>query len=344
MRIQGEIVISKQQSNISGRRWNILVTVLLSFVLGAALGFEASFLGFQPFSTCLLQDAGNNPPTHEPPCSPNIVDPTGFSSKNLSLWIDYARFPPPVFRNKTVVLCDAVRGESSGWHYCLPISGRKDVPFCSESMREDLLQPQTRETRCFASVLHMLLMDVYEEMERLDLHPALLYGTLLGAVRENRIIPFTEDVDIGWRMTMHGARQLQATLARQGYHMLLRDIWRVCVAPTHPLAGNLYDATVDLVQGPMEVPYVDLYEMKRVNESIWSIDQASPDQYLPSERIEPFKKVMIRGVEFNTVADPGFFLAREYGKKYMTPKPRRIRPKVTTTHYPQRKRSIAREN
>lgn len=276
---------SMQSATVSGRRWKILVAVLLSFILGAALGFKASLLGFHPFLLCPSQDTGSNPLAHELSCSPKIVNPRGFATKSLSSWLVHARFSPPVFRNKSMVLCDAIQGESSGWTYCLPISGRKDIPFCSDSVREALLQPQTRETRCFASVLHMLLMDVYEEMERLDLNPALLYGTLLGAVRENRIIPFTEDVDIGWQMTVRGARQLQTSLAGKGYHMLLRDIWRVCVAPTHPLAGNLYDANMDLVQGPMEVPYVDLYEMKRVNESIWRISEASPSQNLPAERI-----------------------------------------------------------
>lgn len=330
---QAAVDTELQWSINSGRRKTVLI-VLFSFTLGATLGFEASFLGFQLVLLYPLQDSGDVPNTA---CSPNIINP-------IDKWMELSRFPPPVFHNETIALCDAVRGKSSGWNYCLPISGRKDVPFCNESRREDLLQPQTRETRCFASVLHMLLMDVYEEIERLDLRPALLYGTLLGAVREKRVIPFTEDVDIGWRMTVRGARQLQANLARKGYHMLLRSIWRVCVAPTHPLAGNLYDAAVDLVQGPMEIPYVDLYEMTRVNESTWSIAEASPDQYLPSERIEPFTKVTIRGIPFNTIADPAFFLVREYGKHFMTPKRRRIRPKLTVAHHQTGNRSVVSGN
>ncbi|KAI9985628.1 hypothetical protein PInf_005013 [Phytophthora infestans] len=79
------------------------------------------------------------------------------------------------------------------WENCLPIKTRFDEEDCAGADRTDLLM-QTR-TPGHASVLHMLLVDVYTELEQAGGEPALVFGTLLGAVRDGGIIPFTEDVD-----------------------------------------------------------------------------------------------------------------------------------------------------
>lgn len=72
------------------------------------------------------------------------------------------------------------------------------------------------------------------------------------------------------------------------------------------------------------MPYVDLYEMKKVNDSYWDVEEldGSNGRLLPTDKVEPFSQVMINGVPFDTVHDPKFFLTEAYGDDYMTPKPR----------------------
>lgn len=261
-------------------------------------------------------------------CSPTMVDPVqvAYRSKHAfytMLQSGLIDFPPPVFQGNSTKLCSGNPSFNRGWEYCLPITGRKDLPYCQTSGRSDLLNPLTNKTRCFGSVLHMLLVDIYDEMKYLGVHPAVLYGTLLGAVRDGRTIPFTEDVDIGYQMTDVRAKRLRRNLAEKGYHMFHQGIWRVCVAPTHSLASNLYDPGMHLIRGAVEAPYVDLYEMKIVNETTWRVAEAVKPPFLAKDRIEPFSQVMLHGMEYDTVADPVFFLKREYGSNYMTPKPRK---------------------
>ena len=65
--------------------------------------------------------------------------------------------------------------------------------------RMDLLRPDlNQDTICFASVLHMMLVDVYDHFEARGAKPIVLYGTLSGAIRNGTTIPFTEDADVGY--------------------------------------------------------------------------------------------------------------------------------------------------
>ncbi|RLN36529.1 hypothetical protein BBO99_00004135 [Phytophthora kernoviae] len=146
----------------------------------------------------------------------------------------------------------------------------------------DLIVPQTPSTLCYASVLHLLLVDVYEELQALSFDPILTFGSLLGAVRNGSMIPFTEDTDLAYSGRIRYGDELGAALWRKGYHLFHHGIWRVCVAPTHPLAANLYDPDLQIVQ-EFGVPYVDLYSMEK---------------------------------------DPEYFLLEEYGPGFMKPKSR----------------------
>ncbi|POM69009.1 Hypothetical protein PHPALM_14756 [Phytophthora palmivora] len=166
----------------------------------------------------------------------------------------------------------------------------------------------------------MLLSDVYDELQATGSDPILTFGTLLGAIRNGSMIPFTEDVDIAYsgEITSNGA--LNDALWKKGYHLFDYGIWRVCVAPTHPLASILYDPDEPIVQ-EYKVPYVDLYNMQKQNfGTSWKMQEFR--DLIPSDRAEPFSQVSINGLPFNTLNDPHYFLEKEYGEDYLKPKPR----------------------
>lgn len=275
-------------------------------------------------------------------CSPDTLDAQAIAynaQSRLQNQLFYTKlqgldppFPPPVFENTHRFLCQEAIGKQQEWTYCLPIAARKDVDdeedhLCTQADRLDLLADlkMTAQPICYASVLHMILVDVYEELRALGAKPALLYGTLLGAVRNESIIPHTEDGDIGYQLTNSNLmEQLTQALWRKGYHVFHHEIPRVCVAPTHPLASNLYDPTANLVV-KNTVPYVDLYKMTRQLFGFgakWEIEFARRGWHVPNADFQPYSQVRVRGQEFDTVADPLGYLIMEYSADFMTPRPR----------------------
>ncbi|KAE8913794.1 hypothetical protein PF002_g25240 [Phytophthora fragariae] len=72
------------------------------------------------------------------------------------------------------------------------------------------------------------------------------------------------------------------------FHM---NIWRVCVAPTHPLAGFLYDPNLPITK-EYTVPYLDLYTMDRTETGDWRMQflKGNRDGILPDRKVSPFHK------------------------------------------------------
>jgi phosphorylcholine metabolism protein LicD len=190
----------------------------------------------------------------------------------------------------------------------------------------DLLKQNSSDTSCRASILHMLLVEVYEELEALGKSPIVMFGSLLGAVRDKGMIPFTEDADIGYRGRIQVGDNLQRLLWQKGYHLFLMKIWRVCVAPTHPLAAKLYDPSVP-INTKFAIPYLDLYNMEqRRRTGEWKIEEMNKingSRLISDGKVRPFSKVTINGQQFASVNDPEYLLERMYGQDFMTPKPRK---------------------
>lgn len=259
-------------------------------------------------------------------CSPRVLNTRDIKYHSRSRY--YATLevtsplPPPVFSGEHTQLCDGGNKSEREYSYCLPIAGRKDTQFCETPDRMDLLKLSAKPF-CYASVLHMLLVEVYEELQATGNLPFLAFGTLLGAVRNQSMIPFTEDADIGYVGELISREMLQEALWRKGYHMFHFGIWRVCVAPTHPLASLLYDPSLPLSKN-FTVPYVDLYSMRYTEYGDWDMQEfeGTYGRYLLDSRVRPFSEVKINGMVFGTVHDPKYFLVEQYGQDYMTPKRR----------------------
>ncbi|ETI36561.1 hypothetical protein F443_17340 [Phytophthora nicotianae P1569] len=259
-------------------------------------------------------------------CTPTVVNASNIEYHTSHKYYEELKkmtVPVPVFRDEHTKLCDKKKRKTAKYEYCLPIAGRKDTPFCAAADRTDLLSLRSAKSICYASVLHMLLVEVYEELQARGNIPFLAFGSLLGAVRNGSMIPFTEDVDIGFVGEMSTPDAVKLALRKKGYHMFFMDIWRVCVAPTHPLAGHLYDPNLP-VSDNYAVPYVDLYMMKQQDDGDWDLEElnGTNGRILPYNKVQPFSQVTINGVPFDTVKDPHFFLTEAYSDDYMTPKPR----------------------
>ncbi|KAE8913793.1 hypothetical protein PF005_g24123 [Phytophthora fragariae] len=132
--------------------------------------------------------------------------------------------PEPVFHDDHTSLCSEWSRSLKKYSHCLPISGRKDTPFCESPDRLDLLTLRSSKSICFASVLHMLLVEVYEELQATGNTPFLAFGSLLGAVRNQSMIPFTEDADIGFIGELQSKDALKDALLKKGYHMFHMNI------------------------------------------------------------------------------------------------------------------------
>ncbi|KAJ8524334.1 hypothetical protein ON010_g16785 [Phytophthora cinnamomi] len=168
----------------------------------------------------------------------------------------------------------------------------------------------------------MLLVDVYGELHRAGGEPAIVFGTLLGAVRDGGIIPFTEDADVAYQVQDDPMPIVRRRLQERGYHVFMDRVWRVCVAPTHPLAARLYDPMLAAPIEPCTGPYLDLYRMEPDAEVAghWNIERTQRrNDSIPVEKLLPYSKVKLNGVEYDTVADPVDFLMEEYGASYMRP-------------------------
>jgi hypothetical protein len=208
-------------------------------------------------------------------CTPEVLNASTIQYHSGHRYYDELKsavLPDPVFRQGHSKLCEKKSRFRTKYEYCLPISGRKDSPFCTAADRMDLLNLRSSKSICFASVLHMLMVEVYEELQATGNIPFLAFGSLLGAVRNGSMIPFTEDVDIGYVGEMIAADDLRFALRKKGYHMFFLNIWRVCVAPTHPLAGHLYDPNLP-ISTSFSVPYVDLYNMQQKDSGDWDLEE-----------------------------------------------------------------------
>ncbi|GMF55353.1 unnamed protein product [Phytophthora fragariaefolia] len=298
-----------------------LVLLLVGIVILDII-LETNLVSHTPASI-LLNDQGV--------CVPKTVNVSDAKCKYHSDHVYYSRLkriqqiPQPVFSDVHSNLCSEWSHSLKKYSYCLPISARKDTPFCEYPDRMDLLNLSFGSSKsiCFASVLHMLLVEVYEELQATGNTPFLTFGSLLGAVRNQTIIPFTEDVDIGYVGELQAENALKDALLNKGYHLFFMTIWRVCVAPTHPLAGYLYDPTMPITK-KYRVPYLDLYTVEQTADGDWRVPLLFGKEagILPGDKVEPFSQVTINGMQFDSVHDPKYFLETAYGLDFMIPQPR----------------------
>ncbi|EEQ98622.1 hypothetical protein Pmar_PMAR016856 [Perkinsus marinus ATCC 50983] len=228
---------------------------------------------------------------------------------------------------------DPQNDSASHWKHCLPIHPNHNQLECAGATRSTLLDPRVLEPVCGSAVLDMLTIDVYRAMEEFGCQPMLTLGTALGAVRNGTHIPWTEDSDIAYFLPPGASPCVQRNefaerLRGLGYFLFKHDIWRVCIASHHPLAGRLYNIDTSIIFNmtrvcdSFECIYVDLYRLTDNGKDGYSHECHRSGKYfrIPSEKVLPASTINLNGLSFSTYHDIDWFLWATYGKNYLTPK------------------------
>ncbi|KAF1325117.1 hypothetical protein FI667_g9419, partial [Globisporangium splendens] len=271
--------------------------------------------------------------TNDSMCAPGVLDMRRRSGSHRfhTMLASIGPLPPPVFSGNDMRLCNETTRFLQDAAYCLPISGRHDSPFCDGPDRMELLTRSN--SKCFASVLHLLTADVYDVLQSRDndeikTSPLLIFQSLLGAVQSKSTLPSAMNASIAYfssppRQRSSILSRVQLRLWTRGYHMFRQDgdaLWRVCVAPTHPLASSLYDPNAVADTRRLHFPQVTLHHVEAAPNAQWRVERggAKSCRGIPHAKFFPLTKVQVNGVAYVTIADPKAFLEQEYGANYLT--------------------------
>jgi hypothetical protein len=141
------------------------------------------------------------------------------------------------------------------------------------------------------------------------------YGTLLGFVREGRMIPYDSDIDLGVMADdMAKVLALAPALRKAGldtcFHVpgLTRydsgDWFHVTRRPGNPNGVDVFPWYVD---GPM-------FDRRR-----YCVADRRKGQAFPALRLLPLSRATWEGIEVNVPADPEWFAAHRYGADWRAP-------------------------
>lgn len=140
------------------------------------------------------------------------------------------------------------------------------------------------------------LLDLKQVFDRASLEFGLIYGTLLGAVRDGDFISWDEDVDVFI---------LDEDRAR--LHDLLWELRDVGI--------NLVRMEGDLYSVMRDDDYIDIYVFRGVGTKRWCNQDVVDSDFLMFKGRIPFL-----GTEFHSPKDPARFLEVMYGADWRTPR------------------------
>ncbi len=139
----------------------------------------------------------------------------------------------------------------------------------------------------------------------------LVYGTLLGAVRDGKLIGYDNDVDLGYL----SGHEHPVDIAREGFRVqreLVRRGWVV----RRGSGGRL---NVRLRMPDATMRFIDVFTCFWVEDTFYiPADVWGP---LPREAVLPLGSVELMGVELPAPADPKALLAATYGPSWRVPDP-----------------------
>lgn len=181
---------------------------------------------------------------------------------------------------------------------------------------------------CCSAVLGQMLADITWALTRLGLEYRIIYGTLLGAVRSQAIIPWTADIDIALTKSAVDNASTFPAIEKQLRNQYYVGNSFMDVPRVHSLMGPYIDVdTAPVFDGPDDLEGNLLFSsdieeavkgMLPVSEN-WR-DRGYADLYWsPSAWMNGSSLVTINNQQFVTVKQVDYELTNWYGKDYREP-------------------------
>lgn len=205
---------------------------------------------------------------------------------------------------------------------CLAFKCSNDTVKCDNALSTNY---DGTEPPCCVHVLRDMSQIFDESMQKLGLDYSVGFGTLLGLIRSDRLIPWTGDNDY-----ILPSKDVATTMVEQwpnttGLAHILQGINRICVTPDFA-GGKLQNWTVPPPPYPVGspqlweqgYPYIDLYAGRNITGNLFQeIDGCS---HLYSD-IFPTKRTWVYNNTFahNFPANPEQLLRTYYGKDWRIP-------------------------
>ncbi len=189
--------------------------------------------------------------------------------------------------------------DSEGHHLILDKYGRLTVPLSAED-------PESLAG--FLSRVEALLAAV---SEKAHLPAFICYGTLLGAVRNGRLIGHDNDVDIAYLSD----QAYPVDVVREAFHLervLREDGWQVRRG-----SGSRLNVRIEQEDGSHR--FVDVFAAHWVGDRLYMPQDTGFD--IPRDRMLPLTTVQLHGRPFPAPADYEHLLALTYGPGWRTPDP-----------------------
>lgn len=152
-----------------------------------------------------------------------------------------------------------------------------------------------------------LLKEAKQIVEGLGVTFFLRQGTCLGAIRDNAIIPWDDDVDIGGVIGLHGLTEesvyrVADAFRAKGYYAKVES--------------RAYQIYVPLMKSPEASIRVDWTCYRIIDDGIWHF----PGIRLPLRLFTELKEIEFLGENFLVPNPPEEYLSLKYGKEWSVPK------------------------
>ena len=184
---------------------------------------------------------------------------------------------------------------------------------------------------CCSVVLGEMLVDFVKALDKLGLAYRVVYGTLLGAVRSQAIIPWTYDIDLAIAEAMFRNKTtwiaIQKELEAQGKHYFVGESFDMPRAHRHAPpsiqvdTSKFYDGPDDLIgkNGLFSDEIEESVKEMLPISSFWRT-RTYVDFYLGGKwMMQSFSLVTINNQQYYTIKYIDKMLTNEYGENYLTP-------------------------